>query len=477
MKASRSASGRALGRSGAPAGRPWAALTLLSLLQFLIAVDVTVVNVALPSIGAEFGAGPTALAWVVNGYALVGGGLLLLGGRLADLLGRRRLFLIGAGVFGLASLAAGVAPDLGTLIAARFGQGVGEALASPAAMSLIALLFPGPAERARALGVWGAISGGGLVVGVLLSGVLTELLHWRWIFFVNLPVAVAVLVATPLLVRSAGPGSRGRLDAAGAVLLTSGPLALVYGILQAAHRPWTDPGVALPVAAGVSALALFVLVEARSREPLVPLAFFAERTRAVANAATVLLSAALSTTFFLCTLYLQNVLGLSPLRSGLAFLPFCGALLLAMTQVARLIRVLGMKYTAIAGLLCTAAGVGWLARLPVDGRLWIDVIPGMVAVAAGMAVGLVALQNAALHGVTEADAGVAAGVQRSVDQLGGAFGLAVLVGAAAAATTGPQGGLADQVAGYRAAFGYGLIGVLVAAIGVWAAARDDRRRP
>ncbi|MEU4571332.1 MFS transporter [Nonomuraea sp. ATR24] len=456
-------------------GRSWLVLSLLSLLQFLIAVDVTVVNVALPSIGGEFGADAAALAWVVNGYALVGGGLLLFGGRIADLLGRRRLFLAGAAVFGVASLAAGLAPTLETLVLARFGQGVGEALASPAAMSLIALLFTEPAERAKALGVWGAISGSGLAVGVLLSGVLTELLHWRWIFFVNVPLALVVVLVTPLLVRGDGPRAGGRLDLPGAALLTFGPVALVYGILRAAHHPWTDPGVLVPLGAGALALGLFVLVEARTREPLVPLGFFTDRTRAVANAATVLLSAALSTTFFLATLYLQNVLGLSPLQSGLAFLPFCAALLLAVTRVAGLIRVLGMKHTAIAGLLCTAAGVGWLARLPVDGRLWIDVVPGMVAVAAGMAIGLIALQNAALHGVTEADAGVASGVQRSVDQLGGAFGLAVLVGAAASVTADAPGGPEALVAGYRTAFGYALIGVLTAAAGMALAARNDRR--
>ncbi|MGI5165374.1 MFS transporter [Spirillospora sp. CA-253888] len=457
MKASHPAPDRA---------RPWAALALLSLLQFLIAIDVTVVNVALPSIGSDLDAGTRALAWVVNGYALVGGGLLLFGGRLADLLGRRRLFLLGAALFGLASLAAGFAPNLETLVVARFGQGMGEALASPAAMSLIALLFTDPAERARALGVWGAISGGGLVVGVVLSGVLTELLHWRWIFFVNVPLVVAALLATPRLVRGDGPRTGGRLDLPGAALLTLGPIALVYGILQAS-------AVLVPV--GILLLLLFVLVEARTRRPLVPLGFFTDRTRAVANAATVLLSAALTATFFLVTLYLQNVLELGPLRSGLAYLPFCLALLLAVPLVAPLIRVLGMKYTAIIGLLCAAAGAGWLARLPVDGRLWVDVVPGMVAVAVGMAVGLITLQNAALHGVTEADAGVASGVQRSVDQLGGALGLAVLVGAATAVAGDAPGDLSAQVEGYRTAFRYALFGVLAAVLGVWAAARDDRR--
>ncbi|ARQ67970.1 MFS transporter [Streptomyces marincola] len=436
------------------------ALAFLSLLQFLIALDVTVVNVALPSIGAQFDAPTASLSWVVTGYTLVGGGLLLLGGRITDLLGRRRMFLLGAAVFALASLAAGLAPNLPTLVAARFAQGAGEALASPAAMSLIALLFPGPAERAKALGVWGAISSGGLVAGVLLSGVITELLHWRWIFGINVPLVALVLLATPRLLPADGRRERaGRLDLPGAALLTAGPLALVYGVVE------SSPAV---VGAGVLLLAAFVAVEARTRNPLVPLAFFRHRVRAVANAVTVLLSAALSTSFFLLTLYMQDVLGMGPLQAGLAFLPFCAALFLAIAQVSRLIGALGPKYTALVGLAFTAAGLAWLARLPDEGTYVVDVLPGMAGIAAGMGIGLIALQNAALHGVTEDDAGTAAGVQRSVDQLGGALGLAVLVGVAAGA-----GG----VDGFRTAFLSALVGVAAAAVGLLLAApgRTDER--
>ncbi|MBZ4014739.1 MFS transporter [Streptomyces purpurogeneiscleroticus] len=444
-------------RACPPAGRRTAALALLSLLQFLIALDVTVVNVALPSVGAQFHAPAASLSWVVTGYTLVGGGLLLLGGRVTDLLGRRRMFLLGTGLFALASLAAGLAPGLPTLIGARFAQGAGEALASPAAMSLIALLFPEPAERARALGIWGAISAGGLVAGGLLSGVLTELLHWRWIFGINVPLAAAVLLSTPKLVPADGPRTRaGRLDLPGAALLTAGPLSLVYGALESA--PWA-------IVAGVVLLAAFVAVEARTRNPLVPLSFFTHRTRAVANAATVLLSAALSTAFFLLMLYMQEVNGLSPLQAGLAFLPFCGVLFLAISLVSRLIGVLGLTRTALVGLAFTATGLAWLARLPDRGTYAVDVLPGMVGVAVGMGIGLLALQNAALHGVTEADAGTAAGIQRSVDQLGGSLGLAVLVGVSVGSTSA---GGAD---GFRSAFLYALIGVTAAA-GLLLAVRD-----
>ncbi|WP_231972367.1 MFS transporter [Nocardiopsis alborubida] len=461
------------------AARRWWALAAVSMLQFLIAVDVTVVNIALPSIGADLDAGPQGLTWVVAGYTLVGGGLLLLGGRVCDLLGRRRMLLLGAALFGAASLVAGAAPDLPWLLAARFGQGAGEALASPAAMSLIAMLFPAPRERARALGVWGAISSSGLVGGVLLSGVITELLHWRWIFLVNLPVVAVVLVAVPLLVapdrvRGAVPEGRATADATGAarrrpdvlggLLLTTGPLALVHGVLQAAEHPWTEPRVYVPVLAGAAAIGLFVLVEARSRNPLVPLSFFADRTRLVANGATVLLSAALSTSFLLVTLYLQHVLGMSPMQAGLAYVPFCAAILVSATVVGRVIGALGLSGAAIAGLLSAASGTAWLSRLPVDGSLWTDAMPGMLLVGVGMGIGLIALQNAALHGVTEADAGVASGVQRSVDQLGGATGMAVLVGAAVAA--GASGDVAASVEGYRTAFTWATVGVLLATAGV-----------
>ncbi|MFI2615250.1 MFS transporter [Streptomyces sp. NPDC018584] len=439
------------------AARRTPVLALLSLLQFLIAIDVTVVNVALPAIGARFDAEPAALSWVVTGYTLVGGGLLLLGGRLTDLLGRRRMFLLGAALFALASLAAGLAPNLPTLVAARFAQGAGEALASPAAMSLIALLYPSPEERAKALGIWGAISASGLVAGVLLSGALVQLLDWRWIFGVNVPLAAAVLALTPVLVRPDGPrpARSGRLDLPGAALLTAGPLALVYGVLR---------GSPAALLAGAVLLAAFILVEARSRNPLVPLAFFAHRARALANAVTVPLSAGLSGTFFLATLYLQEVIELPPLQAGLAYLPFCAALLLAVSQVARLIGALGVTYTALLGLLLTAAGLGWLARLPDHGGFRADVLPGMLGVAAGMGIGLVALQHAALSDVTEDDAGTASGVQRSVDQLGGSLGLAVLVGTA-------LGGGTPQGADYRTAFGWAALGVLAAAVAVAALGR------
>ncbi|OZM71201.1 MFS transporter [Amycolatopsis antarctica] len=440
-------------------------LAFLSVLQLLIAVDVTVVTIALPSIGTDFGAGAGALTWVVTGYTVVGGGLLLMGGRICDLVGRRRMFLAGAALFGAASLLAGLAPSLPVLVAARFAQGAGEALASPAAMSLIALLFPETRARARALGVWAAISSGGLVAGVLLSGVLTELAHWRWIFLVNPPLVLAVVIACPLLIRPDPPRARPDIDPRGPILLTVAPVALILGIVRAGELPWAEVTVWGPVLLGLLAFGVFAALESRTTRPLVPRGVLRDRIRLTANLATALLSAALSATFFLSTLYLQDVLRLPPLQAGLAFLPFCVVLLLAISQVARLVDRLGVRWTAVLGIGCTAAGTAWLSRLPAEGTLWADLMPGMLAVAAGMGVGLVALQNAALHGVTETDAGVAAGVQRCVDQLGGATGLAVFVGAAFTAAAG------GEVEGYRAAFRLALAGLVVAGVGFGLLAR------
>lgn len=454
--------------------RRWSVLGLLSLLQLLIAVDVTVVNIALPSIGGEFGAPLASLTWVVTGYTVVGGGLLLLGGRLGDLLGRRRLFLLGAALFGVASLAAGLAPNLATLVVARFAQGAGEALASPAAMSLIALLFTEGRERARALSVWGAISSSGLVVGVLLSGVITDLVGWRAIFLINPPLVLAVLIATPLLLPADRAAGKRHVDIAGAVLLTLAPLALILGVVHAAEYGWSNTLTVTALVVAAAATGLLVVVQRRTTDPLVPPGFFAHRVRVVANVATALLSAALSTTFLLSTLYLQDVLGYDPLAAGLAFLPFCTALLLAVTQVARLIATLGLAPTALVGLAVTALGVGWLSRLPVHGSLWIDLLPGMVLVAIGMAIGLVALQNAALHEVTDDDAGGAAGMQRCVDQLGGAVGLALLVGLAAG--NGSDAGGPEQVEGFHSAFRLALLGLIVAALAIVFALRGTTTR-
>ncbi|WP_308258670.1 MFS transporter [Saccharothrix obliqua] len=433
----------------------WLTLTLLALLQFLIAVDVTVVNIALPAIGDEFDVDARHLTWVVTGYTVVGGGLLMVGGRIADLFGRRRTLLAGAALFGVASLGAGLAPALPLLVLARFGQGAGEALALPAAMSILALLFPEARERSRALSVWAAVASCGLVLGFLLSGLITELLHWRWIFLVNLPLVVVVVCGCLVLLRPDGPVTRTPVDLPGAALLVTAPLLLIFGVIRFGDQ---DPDLLLAgaaVVAGLLCAAAFPLVERRAAHPLVPLSFFRHRDRVLANGATALFSAALSTSFFLLTLHLQEQRGLSPIAAGAAFLPLAVTLIGATVVVPGIIARLGFTWTAVLGMATAGLGIGVLALVPDTSALVVSVLPGTVLVAFGMGVGLVALQNAALHGVTDADAGIASGVQRCADQLGGASGVALYVGVGFSPLLGPG---TDP---FLVSYGFALVGIVL----------------
>ena len=419
--------------SGGPSPSPTRALLVLctmSLLQFFVAVDVTVVNIALPSIGADLGVSGHALTWVVVGYTITGGGLLMLGGRLGDLWGRRRVLLAGTSVFGAASLLAGLAPSFPVLVLARLLQGAGEAVALPAAMGIIVLLFPEGPRRSRALSVWAAVASCGLVLGFALAGVITEHWGWRWIFLVSVPFILVVVVATLLLVGADGRRARAAtpLELRGALLLTACPLLFVYGVVDAGE-PGTSPWVSVAALAG-SALAGagFVRREARSENPLVPRGFFARRARVAANLTTALLSAALSTSFLLFTFYLQDGLGIGPLGAGLTMLPLAVSLIVAATLVPRLLGRWGARACILAGLGSAAGAMGTIAVVAVldAGAPWLVV--AMVLVAAGMGFGLVGLQYLAVSGTSEADAGIASGVQRAADQLGGATGVALFVG-------------------------------------------------
>ncbi|MFI5801996.1 MFS transporter [Streptomyces sp. NPDC051561] len=404
----------------------------MAMLQFFIAVDVTVVNVALPSIGAHFGVDGHALTWVVVGYTITGGGLLMLGGRLGDLLGRRRVLLLGTTVFGAASLLAGLAPSFAVLVAARLLQGVGEALALPAAMSVIVLLFPEGPRRSRALSVWAAVASCGLVLGFVVSGFLTELLGWRWIFLVTVPFILAVLMAAAVLVPGERPSGGAPLDLPGSLLLVSAPLLLTFGVVEAGEGgagggrpPWLAP-VAL-VGAAVAG-ALFIGVERRSPNPLVPLRLFRNRPRVLANLATALLSAALSTSFVLFTYYLQDRLGAGPLRAGVTMLPLAVTLIAASVLVPRVLERRGARTCVLAGVCCTALAMAAIALVAHSGATGPAMIPAMVLIAAGMCLGIVGLQYVAVSGVTEEDAGIVSGVQRAADQLGGSTGITLYVG-------------------------------------------------
>lgn len=407
--------------------RAWLVLACLSMLQFFIAVDVTVVNVALPSIGAEFGASERQLTWVVVAYTIAGGGLLMLGGRLGDMFGRQRVLLTGTAVFGAASLLAGVAWSFPVLVAARLLQGVGEALALPAAMAVIVMLFPEGTQRSRALSVWATVASCGLVLGFVLSGVITEFLGWRGVFLVAIPFVFLVLVATSFLLPAGRPQKRTPLDLRGAILLTATPLLFVFGVIEAGSGTHTVAWVTALAASFISGT-LFVAFERRAANPLVPMAFFRNRTRVMANVATALLSAALSTSFLLFTFYLQERLGLTPLMTGLTLVPLAVSLVIAATFVPRLLDRWGARICILAGLLFTALAMVTIAIVVHMHAPAPAMIPAMVLVAAGMGFGLVGLQYAAVSGVTEHDAGIASGVQRASDQLGGSTGIALYVG-------------------------------------------------
>ncbi|WP_280507614.1 MFS transporter [Nocardia flavorosea] len=410
--------------------RTWLVLGAMSMLQFFIAVDVTVVNIALPSIGADFGVGDHALTWVVVGYTIAGGGLLMLGGRLGDLLGRRRVLLAGTGLFGAASVLAGLAPSFGLLVLARLLQGAGEAIALPAAMATIVLLFPEGPSRSRALSVWAAVASCGLVLGFVLSGIITAHLGWRWIFLIPVPFILVVVVAALVLVERDRPdiGVSGPLDIPGALLLMACPLLFTFGVVQAGE-PGTSYWVpAASLVGAVSAAAGFVWVEGRSPNPLLPLGFFAHRARVTANLTTMLLSGALSTSFLLFTFYLQDYLGMGPLGAGLTMLPLAVSLIVFSMLVPRLLGSWGARVCVLAGLGFTAGAmaiIGVVAAVNA-GAPWL--IPAMLLIAAGMGFGIVGLQYIAVSGVTDDDAGIASGVQRAADQLGGATGVAVCVG-------------------------------------------------
>ncbi len=417
------------GRHPSPV-RTWLVLGAMSMLQFFIAVDVTVVNIALPSIGADLGAEGRSLTWVVVGYTVTGGGLLMLGGRLGDLLGRRRTLLIGTTLFGAASLLAGLAPSFPVLVVARLAQGAGEAIALPAAMAAIVLMFPEGPRRSRALSVWAAVASCGLVVGFVLSGVITAHLGWRWIFLISVPFILVVIAAALVLVRPDRPasGDRDRLDLPGALLLTACPLLFAYAAVEAGE-PGTGPWASAAALAGAAlAAAGFVRVESRAPNPLVPLSFFADRPRVRANLTTMLLSGALSTSFLLFTFYLQERAGFGPLGAGLTMLPLAVALIAASVLVPRLLDRWGATACVLAGLGAAAGAMAVIALVAVldAGAAWL--LPAMLLIAAGMGFGLVGLQYLAVARTTDADAGIASGVQRAADQLGGAGGVAVYVG-------------------------------------------------
>jgi EmrB/QacA subfamily drug resistance transporter len=451
----------------------WVALAVVCTGSLMNVLDTTIVGVALPAIHRDLGFSQASLAWVVNAYLLAFGGFLLLGGRLGDLFGHRRLFTAGVGVFTLASLACGLATGPGFLLAGRAVQGVAGAIASAVALSLVVSLFPEPGERAKALGVYGLASAGGGSIGVLLGGVLTGLLSWHWIFLVNVPIGAAVCVASLRVLPAAQAGSRrGRLDVPGAVLGTAGVLLAVYAITSAAQVGWASARVLAALAAAALALAAFAVIEGRTAAPLVPPRLFRMRNLTVASLTGVLWSASMFACFFLTTLYLQLVLHYSPLRTGLAFLPMNLVMsALSAGAAARLVARFGVKPPLVTGLALAAAGLALLGHAPVGGHFATDVLPGALLLGVGAGTALPPLLLAATGDLPPSESGLASGFANTAFMLGGALGLAVLASLATTRTRGllaaGQGHLTALTSGYHAAF---VAGAACAALAALAAA-------
>ncbi|HZQ03170.1 MAG TPA: DHA2 family efflux MFS transporter permease subunit [Gaiellaceae bacterium] len=445
----------------------WFALYVLCLGSLMIVLDVTIVNVALPSIRESLGFSATSLAWVVNAYMLTFGGFLLLGGRLGDLFGHRRLFVGGIALFTVASLACGVSTSQGLLIGARAVQGLGGAVASAVSLSLMMNLFTEPGDRAKAMGIFGFVASGGGSLGVLLGGILTDALNWHWIFLVNVPIgALVVLLTLRLIPDGRGVAQEGRLDVAGALTVTGSLLLAVYAIVNGNQQGWTSARTLGLLAVAAALLALFVAIEARVAAPLVPLRLLRKRNLAFSNVVGVLWAAAMFALFFLSALYLQLVLGYSPLQVGLAFLPanlIMGAFSIGLS--AKLVLRLGIRPPLTTGLLIAAVALALFARVPVHGSFALDVLPSMIllGIGAGMAFNPVLL--AAMSDVEPQESGLASGVVNTAFMMGGALGLAVLASVAAARTKalGGAGDPAALVGGYHLAFVVGAVFALAAA--------------
>ncbi len=405
----------------------WLALVLLCSAQFVVVLDASIVNVALPSIGDALAFSQENLPWVVNAYVLTFGGFLLLGGRTADLLGRRRVFMAGLLLVAVASLAAGFAATEGQLIAARAAQGLGAAIISPAALSIVTTIFRDGAERNKALGVWGAVAGSGGAAGVLLGGVLTDGLGWEWVLWVNVPVALIALALTPRLIAESRAEAETRaFDLAGAVTVTAALSILVYAVVDATDKGWGSTRTLGLIALSLILLAAFVAIELRARKPLVPFSIFRIRTLTGANVVGVLVGASLFSMFFFISLYMQQVLGYSAIEAGLSYLPLALTIIFAAAIGSQLVTRFGYKPVLAAGLLFIVAGLLWFSRISVSGGFATDILGPSLLAAVGLGLSFVTTTIAAVSGVEEREAGLASGLINTSQQVGGALGLAVL---------------------------------------------------
>jgi EmrB/QacA subfamily drug resistance transporter len=449
------------------AQQKWLALALLATVQFMVVLDIAIVNVALPSIQLDLGFSQENLQWVISAYALLFGGFLLLGGRLADILGRRRLFVAGLIVFTVASLLSGLAWSDEVLILTRAMQGLGAAIITPAALSILMTTFSEGRERNTALGVWGAVGAFGAVAGVLLGGVLTDWLSWEWIFYINIPVGLAALALTPLLLKESRDAHVKSFDVPGAVLVTGGLITLVYTITQASDYGWASVETIGLFAVAGALLVGFVGWESRASEPLMPFSIFRTSTVSAANIAGLILGTVSFSMFLMLTLYMQQVLGYSPMKTGVAYLAVAVTAIVWSTVAAQLVNRVGVKPTIVAGMTLLTVGLLYFTQVSVGGTYAGDLLPGFLIIAAGLGFSFVPISIAALAGVQPSEAGLASGLFNTSQQIGGALGIAAL---STIATTKTSDGVAAGTPlpkaltdGFEAAF---IWGAVVAAIGI-----------
>ncbi|WP_251072163.1 MFS transporter [Streptomyces sp. ISL-43] len=462
----------ALSTEPAPSTRrgAWTAMILViaCAAQFVVVLDVSIVNVALPDMKTSLGLSPAGQQWIVNAYTLGFAGLLLLGGRAADLVGARRTFLVGLGIFTAASLTCGLAADGAMLIAARAVQGIGGAILAPATLTLIMTTFTEPRARTRAMGAWSSVNAVGGAAGAVVGGLLTEYTGWRWVFFVNVPIGIAILVAA-LLYAPAARGSHGglsRLDLPGALSVTVGLTALVYGIISTESSSWASPQVWAALALGILLLAAFVVIESKVAAPLVPLSVLRRRTLAIANLVMIGLGSAMFAMWFLLSLYMQQVLGFSALKTGLLFLPGCLAVIVGTRTSTHLVRRTGPRPLLVTGMTISTLGFLWLSRIAVGGAFTTDVAAPFVLCALGLGLAMLPVTAAATTGIHPREAGLASGLVNTSRQVGGALGLAILAAIASHAGGDHFGpGVQALTAGYGHAFLFAALFTTGAAIG------------
>jgi EmrB/QacA subfamily drug resistance transporter len=469
--------------SPAPDQRRWLTLALLATAQFVVVLDASIVNVALPSIGRGLHFSQDSLSWVVNAYVLTFGGFLLLGGRAADLLGRRLVFIVGLIVFAFASLMGGLAQSEGWLIAARAAQGFGAALLSPAALSIVTTTFTEGAERNRALGVWGAVAGSGGAAGVLLGGILTSGLGWQWVLFVNTPIGIAAAFLAPrLIAESKADGGQRRFDIPGAVAVTAGLSILVYALVDAQKAGWGSFQKIGLLALSVLLLLAFTVIELRTKDPLVPFRIFRLPTVTGANVSGLLIGASLFSMFFFISLYMQQVLGYGALKAGVSYLPLAGFIIVSAGVASQLVTKIGFKPVLLSGLALIAGGLIWFAQVPTNGSFAANILGPSLLAAVGLGFAFVPVTIAAVSGVQDREAGLASGLINTSQQLGGALGLAVLATVANTRTSDVMaaGGSTFKHAlteGFQSAFltgaGFAVLGFVLAMLLI--RSRDSRR--